>query len=471
MFDKLNEECGVFGVFSRDEHVNVVDETYMGLYALQHRGQESCGIAVNDGGVILCHKDLGLVSEAFNATILDHLNCGKIAVGHVRYSTTGTANRENAQPLVTKYVKGHIALAHNGNLTNAGELRSQLERQGVVFETTNDSEVLCHMITQKRFESSSVEEAIVKMMDVVEGAYSIVAMGEKKLIAARDPHGFRPLCMGKIGNSVVFASESCALDSIGAQFVRDVEPGEVVTVTEDGVTSTRHEAASKTSLCIFEFIYFARPDSVIDGSSVYLARQEAGKYLARQSPVEADIVCGVPDSGLDAALGYARESEIAYGTAFIKNRYIGRTFIQSSQRQREHSVKIKLNALKASVEGKRVVLIDDSIVRGTTSAKIIQMLKDSGAKEVHMRISAPPFKNPCYFGTDVDSRENLIACHMSVEEIRQKIGADSLDYLSIENMRKIAIGCGRGLCEGCFTGVYPIEVPEEDHKDQFERGR
>ena len=327
------------------------------------------------------------------------------------------------------------------------------------------------MITQKRFESSSVEEAIVKMMDVVEGAYSIVAMGEKKLIAARDPHGFRPLCMGKIGNSVVFASESCALDSIGAQFVRDVEPGEVVTVTEDGVTSTRHEAASKTSLCIFEFIYFARPDSVIDGSSVYLARQEAGKYLARQSPVEADIVCGVPDSGLDAALGYARESEIAYGTAFIKNRYIGRTFIQSSQRQREHSVKIKLNALKASVEGKRVVLIDDSIVRGTTSAKIIQMLKDSGAKEVHMRISAPPFKNPCYFGTDVDSRENLIACHMSVEEIRQKIGADSLDYLSIENMRKIAIGCGRGLCEGCFTGVYPIEVPEEVHKDQFERGR
>lgn len=468
--EKIKEECGVFGIYSNDEEIDVANETYMALYALQHRGQEACGIAVNDRGVIMSHKDNGLVPEVFNQMVLNHLKGGQLAIGHVRYSTTGTSNRENAQPLVTKYIKGTIALAHNGNLVNAGQLREELELNGAIFQTTNDSEVICYIIAKERLKSHSVEQAILNAMDRIRGAYSIVVMSPKKLIAARDPQGFRPLCMGKLNNnSIVFASETCALDALGAEFMRDIEPGEVVVVDETGVNSFKKETNGKSSLCIFEMIYFARPDSVIEGAGVHSARQEAGKYLALEYPVEADIVCGVPDSGLDAALGYSKQANIPYGTAFIKNRYIGRTFIQPSQGQRERSVRIKLNALKSSVNGKRVVLIDDSIVRGTTSAKIIQMLRDAGAKEVHMRISSPPFMHPCYFGTDIDSRENLIACKMSIEEIRESIGADSLGYLSVDNLMKIAVGASCGFCNGCFTGDYPIEVPDTISKNRFER--
>ena len=466
---KLNEECGVFGIYSNDSNLDVARETYVALYALQHRGQESCGIAVNDKGLIMSHKDIGLVHEVFNEMILNHLKGGQMAIGHVRYSTTGSSNRENAQPLVTKYVKGTIALAHNGNLVNANELRDELEQNGAIFQTTNDSEVICYIIAKERLKSDSIEEALVKAMDKLKGAYSIVIMSPKKLIAVRDPNGFRPLSIGKIGDTYMFASETCALDSLGAEFVRDVEPGEVVIINQDGLKSLKSNIKSKNSMCIFEFIYFARPDSIIAGGSVHNARKEAGKYLAIEHPVEADIVCGVPDSGLDAALGYSNQSGIPYGTALIKNRYVGRTFIQPSQGERESSVKIKLNALKASVNGKRVVLVDDSIVRGTTSAKIIQLIKDAGATEVHMRISSPPFKNPCYFGTDIDSREYLIACQMTIDEIRKSVGADSLGYLSVENLMKIPVGADCGFCAGCFTSKYPIEVPESLEKNRFER--
>jgi amidophosphoribosyltransferase len=468
VFNKINEECGVFGIYSVDEKLKVAEETYLALYALQHRGQESCGIAVNDKGVIVSYKDLGLVHEVFNSMVMKHLEGGQMAIGHTRYSTIGSASRENAQPLVSKYVKGTIALAHNGNLVNAGSLRTELENNGAIFQTTNDSEVMLYVLAKERIASHTVEEAVLRMMDIIKGAYSLVIMSPRKLIAVRDPQGFRPLCMGNINDSIVFASESCALDALGAKFIRDVEPGEVIVVDENGIQSYKKEKQN-TGLCIFEFIYFARPDSVIDGASVHLARQEAGRYLAIEHPVDADIVCGVPDSGLDAALGYSKQSGIPYGLAFIKNRYIGRTFIQSSQDERERSVKIKLNALKASIDGKRVVLIDDSIVRGTTTAKTIKLLKDAGAKEVHMRISSPPFMHPCFFGTDVDSCENLIACKMSVDKICETIGADSLGYLSLENVIKIPVGSNRNYCFGCFSGKYPIDVPEKVEKNKFER--
>jgi amidophosphoribosyltransferase len=468
MWDELHEECGVFGIYDRDG-LDAARETYLALYALQHRGQESCGIAVNDDGVIFAHKDIGLIPEVFNEVVLNHMSGGHIAVGHVRYSTTGGNSRENAQPLVLKYAKGSLALAHNGNLVNAYELRRRLEMGGAIFQTTNDSEVMAYIIARHRLLNGSIEEAVVEAMKEIRGAYSVVLTSPRKLIAARDPNGFRPLCMGRLGNSTVFASESCALDAIGAEFVRDVEPGEVVVVDENGVTSNTSMCGGKSSLCIFEFIYFARPDSIIDGASVHMSRQRAGGFLAKEYPVDADLVVGVPDSGLDAALGYARESGIPYGIGFIKNRYIGRTFIQPTQDQRNTSVRIKLNALKSSVEGKRVVMVDDSIVRGTTSARIVSLLRDAGAKEVHVRISAPPFTNPCYFGTDIDSRKKLIACRMSVDEIRRTIGADSLGYLKIEDLDRIAEGSSRHFCKGCFTGRYPIDVPDEIPKDRFER--
>ena len=467
MIRKLKEECGVFGIYSRDENIDVINETYHALYALQHRGQESCGMAVNDKGVIVHHKDAGLLPDVFNGVLMDHLRGGQMALGHVRYASLGDAGRENAQPLVTKYVKGTIALGHNGSLTNGAELREQLEYNGAIFQTTNDSEVMCYLIAKERLRSGSIEEAILRMMYRIQGAYSLVIMSPRKMIAVRDPNGFRPLCMGKIGDSVVFASESCALDTLGATFVRDIEPGEVVVVDENGERSLKYDIKQKDGLCIFEYIYFARPDSVIDGASVHAARQEAGKYLAIEHPVEADLVCGVPDSGLDAALGYSKESGIPYGTALIKNRYIGRTFIQPTQKQRENSVKIKLNPIKAAIDGKRIILVDDSIVRGTTSAKIIQLLRDNGAKEVHLRISSPPFLHPCYFGTDVDSRENLIACNLTQEQIRAQIGVDTLGYLSLENTKKIPVGCKRDFCMGCFTGEYPIEIPEQIPQSPF----
>ncbi len=468
VFDQLHEECGVFGIYG-SKSVDPARATYYALYALQHRGQESCGIAVSEDGTVLLHRDVGLVPEVFNDVVLNHLKGGDMAIGHVRYSTTGRPTRENAQPLSSKYVKGSITLAHNGNLTNAEKLRSELENNGAIFQTTNDSEIITYIIARERLRCGSIEEAVGQAMGKLEGAYSIVVMSPKKLIAARDPNGFRPLCMGRLGDSVVFASESCALDSIGATFERDIEPGEIVVVSESGVRSIKDRCEGKSSFCIFEYVYFARPDSVIEGQSVHMARLQAGRYLAQQCPVEADIVFGVPDSGLDAALGYALESGIPYGVGLIKNRYVGRTFIQPTQDMREISVRIKLNVLTAAVKGKRVVIVDDSIVRGTTTKRLVARLKEAGAAEVHMRISSPPFMNPCYFGTDIDSRSKLIACRLPMEEIRREIGAETLSYLTIENLRKIAPEANCGFCEGCFTGKYPIEVDENFTKDSFEK--
>lgn len=468
MFDKLHEECGVFGIYET-RRADVATSTYFALYALQHRGQESCGIAVNDDGVINCYKNLGLVPEVFNKDALEKLGQGTMAVGHCRYSTTGNSNAVNAQPLVVRHCKGTMALAHNGNLVNAPELRRQLELNGAIFHTTNDTEVISYLITRERLMSPSIEEAVAKAMYSIKGAYSLIIMSPKKLIAARDPNGFRPLCIGKLEDGgYVFASESCALDSVGAQFLRDMEPGEIV-VAEDGqLRSIKAHCGNKGSICVFEYVYFARPDSVIEGVSVHAARQKAGRILYREQPVDADVVIGVPDSGLDAALGYSKESGIPYGVGFIKNRYVGRTFIQPSQGQRENSVRIKLNVISETVRGKRVVLVDDSIVRGTTCARIVHLLREAGATEVHFAVSAPPFKNPCFFGTDIDSRDKLIACRLSVPEIAKEIGVDSLNYLSVEGVKSIAEGAGCGFCVGCFTGEYPIKVPDEMQKDKFE---
>lgn len=468
-FNKLHEECGVFGIYNRDG-MDVAACTYQGLFALQHRGQESCGMAINDDGVITWHKDLGLVSEVFNKDTMARMGNGDIAVGHVRYGTTGVKSRANAQPLFINHIKGSMALAHNGNLTNAAELREALELGGAIFHTTSDTEVIAYTITMERISTPSIEAAVEAAMPKLKGAYSLVIMSPQKLLAVRDPRGFRPLCIGKLGESHVFASESCALDSIGAKFIRDVEPGEIVVADKTGLRSIRtHCGSADSSLCVFEFIYFARPDSVIDGSSVHIARQRAGAFLALEHPVQADVVIGVPDSGLDAALGYARQSGIPYGVGFIKNKYIARTFIQPGQQQREAAVRIKLNPISATVRGKRVVLIDDSIVRGTTSARIVRLLRDAGASEVHMRVSAPPFINPCYFGTDIDSRENLIANNHTIPEIAQLIGVDSLGYLSTDNVTKLADYSSCGFCTGCFTGSYPVPVPGRREKLRFER--
>ena len=472
-FDKLHEECGVFGIYRADSaNKSVVAETYHALYALQHRGQESCGIVVNDDGVMKAHKDNGLVTEVFTRDALSKIHEGTMAVGHCRYGTTGMHSRSNAQPLLINHQKGAMALAHNGNLTNAAELREQLEKNGAIFHCTSDTEVIAYIITQERLKCGSIEQAVLNAMQVIKGAYSLVVMSPTKLIACRDPHGFRPLCMGRIGDDVVFASESCALDAIGATFVRDIEAGEVVVVNEEGIHSYKMPGACHDGMCIFEFIYFARPDSVIDGSSVHEARIRAGSFLALDHPVQADVVIGVPDSGLDAALGYSQESGIPYGIGFIKNKYIGRTFISPGQSSREDKVRIKLNAVASVVKGKRVVLIDDSIVRGTTSGRIVKLLRDAGATEVHMRVSAPPFLNPCYYGTDIDSREHLIACHHSIKEISDIIGTDSLGYLSVENAKKLAVhanGCECGYCTACFSGEYPTNIPTEMHKDKFDR--
>ncbi len=467
---KIKEECGVFGIYCQKSE-NVAATCYYGLFALQHRGQESCGIVVNDDGVFRSYKDEGLVNDVFGTSVIDQLGFGNIAVGHVRYGTTGCGGRLNAQPIVVNHIKGSMALAHNGNLINSGELRSELEMEGSIFHTTSDTEVISYIITKERLGAPSIEEAVNRTMHRVKGAYSLVIMSPSKLIAVRDENGFRPLCYGKTEDgSYVVASESCALDAVGATLIRDVDPGEIVVFDKNGVRSIRDhcEKVPKT-LCVFEYIYFARPDSVIDGSSVHEARVRAGSFLALEHPVQADIVIGVPDSGLDAAVGYARQSGIPYGIGFIKNKYIGRTFIAPGQKSREDKVRIKLNTISHVVKGKRVVLIDDSIVRGTTSGRIVKLLRDAGATEVHMRISSPPFLNPCYYGTDIDSREHLIACHHSVEQIAQIIGVDSLGYLNVEHVDKLASGNCRGYCTACFSGNYPTEIPSESHKNRFER--
>ena len=464
----IHEECGVFGVIS-PRPADVGRLAYYGLYALQHRGQESCGIVVNDDGVFASHKDLGLVGEVFSEEILDRFPRGTMAVGHTRYGTTGASNRSNCQPIEVNHQKGRMALAHNGNLSNAAPLRDELELSGAIFHSTSDTEIIAYIVTKERLSAPSIEDALSAAMDRLEGAYSLVLMSPQKLICARDPHGFRPLCYGKMEDGTyVAASESCALTAVGAEFVRDLEPGEILVFSKDGIVSRReHCGKAEPAPCIFEYIYFARPDSVIDGVSVHAARLRAGEILARTYPVQADVVVGVPDSGLDAALGYSRASGILYGIGLIKNKYIGRTFIAPGQDHRLDQVKIKLSVVQDSVADKRVVLVDDSIVRGTTSGRIVSLLREAGAKEIHLRISAPPFLNPCYYGTDIDSRENLIACHHTVEEIAQIVGADSLGYLPEERLGAL-IGQGR-CCDACFTGRYPTPVPTDTRKDRFER--
>ncbi len=470
--EKLREECGVFGIYDFDGN-DVASTIYYGLFALQHRGQESCGIAVSDTngpkGVVKSHKGMGLVNEVFGPDQLSALK-GDIGVGHTRYSTAGSSTRENAQPLVLNYVKGTLGLAHNGNLVNAPELRRELEYTGAIFQTTIDSEVIAYHIARERIHTHSVEEALSRAMDKIKGAYSLIVMSPRKLIGARDPYGFRPLCIGKRDNAYILASETCALDTIGATFVRDVEPGEIVTITpQKGIESDKSHCLPKDreARCIFEYIYFARPDSHFDGVGVYEARIRSGRFLAMDSPVEADLVVGVPESGNAAALGYSLESGIPYGTAFVKNGYVGRTFIKPGQSSRESSVRVKLNVLREAVNGKRVIMIDDSIVRGTTSDRIVKMLRETGAKEVHMRVSSPPFLHPCYFGTDVPAEDQLIAHDRTIEEIRQVIGADSLAYLRTERLGEM-IG-GMGHCTACFTGDYPIAPPTEDIRGSFEK--
>jgi len=449
----LHEECGVFGVY--DPAGGCAQTTYYGLYALQHRGQEACGIAVINNREQSFHKDVGLVSEVFNRDILDRLG-GTMAVGHVRYATTGAGERENAQPLTIKYVKGTLAVVHNGNLINVDELRREFEYKGAIFHTTSDSELIAYAIAQERLRCASVEEAVCRATASLKGAFSLIVMSPQKLIACRDPWGFRPLCMGRKGEAVLFASESCAIQAVGGTVERELDPGEVVVVQDGKVRSIRDNCRGGSHMCVFEYIYFARPDSVIAGQSVHQARVNAGRLLARQAPVEADLVVGVPDSGLDAARGFALESGIPNGMGFVKNRYVGRTFITPDQSSREQAVRIKLSALASEVAGKRVVMVDDSIVRGTTCRQIIGLLREAGAAEVHMRVSAPPFIAPCYFGTDIPDREKLIACHHSLEEIRDMTGADSLTYLSLENLRKLAPDARCDFCDGCFTGRYPI---------------
>lgn len=469
--DKLKEECGVFGIYDLDGN-NVSSTIYYGLFALQHRGQESCGIAVSDTkgpkGVVKSYKGMGLVNEVFTEESFANMQ-GDIGVGHVRYSTAGASTRENAQPLVLNYIKGTLALAHNGNLINANELREELAYGGAIFQTTIDSEVIAYHIARERVTSATAEEAVAKAMKKIKGAYSLVVMSPRKLMGARDPYGFKPLCIGKRDNAYILASETCALDTIGAEFVRDVEPGEIVTITRDGIASDKSLCLPKeqTARCIFEYIYFARPDSKIDGVGVYQSRIMAGRFLAMDSPVEADLVVGVPESGNLAALGYSLQSGIPYGTAFVKNGYVGRTFIKPKQSSRESSVRVKLNVMKEAVEGKRVIMIDDSIVRGTTSDRIVSMLKEAGAKEVHMRVSSPPFLWPCYFGTDVPAREQLIAYNRTVEEIRGIIGADTLAYLRVERLDEL-VG-GLPICRGCFTGTYPMEPPTEDIRGEYSK--
>ncbi len=462
----IHEECGVFGVIS-DKKINAANLCYYGLYALQHRGQESCGIVVNDDGIFSSHKDVGLVNEVISKDVLENFPAGQIAVAHTRYGTTGGNNRINSQPLEVNHQKGHMAIAHNGNLSNAAELRAKLELSGAIFHTSTDTETIAYIVTKERLQSASIEEALSRAMNLIEGAYSLVLMSPQKLICCRDPFGFRPLCFGKTDDGTyVVASESCAIKAVGATFIRNVEPGEIIIFNgKDIISRKEHCRKEKKHICIFEYIYFARPDSVIDNISVHASRLNAGKILAQTYPVDADIVIGVPDSGLDAALGYSQESGIPYEIGLIKNKYIGRTFIAPDNRNAQ--VKIKLSAIEEVVKGKRIVLIDDSIVRGTTSACLVQLLRDAGAKEIHMRISSPPFLFPCYYGTDIDSKENLIADKHNVTEIAKMIHVDSLGYLPVEKLCELVKT--DEYCCACFDGNYPTKVSKDYRKNKFEQ--
>ncbi len=468
----IHEECGVFGITGR-RNDSVARDVYHGLYALQHRGQESCGIVVNDDGVFATHKDLGLVGDVFPEEVLSSLPGGAMAIGHVRYGTTGGNTSSNIQPMVVSHQKGNLALAHNGNLTNALELRDRLELSGAIFHSTSDTETICYMITRERLKTGTIEQAVLRAVRSLEGAFSLVMMSSTKLLAVRDPKGFRPLCYGKREDgSYVVASESCALNAVGAELIRDLEPGEMLVFSmerpgEEPVSFRDNCEKKVLSPCIFEYIYFARPDSVIDGTSVHETRVRAGKILAREYPVDADVVVGVPDSGLDAAVGYAAESGIPYEIGLVKNKYVGRSFIAPSQGQRTDTVRIKLSPVGSVLKGKRVVLIDDSIVRGTTSRRIINLLREAGAEQIHLRISSPPFRHPCFYGVDIDSEDNLIANHHTPEEIAQIIGADSIGFLPLESLKEMS-GCS-AFCSACFNGEYPTEVPTDTRKDRFER--
>ncbi len=458
---KIKEECGVYGIISK-ESSRLANSVYYGLFALQHRGQDSCGITVNDDGIFSTYKDSGIVNDIFTPDILNSLGEGTMALGHVRYGDNKSKDRSNALPIVIDHSKGRMAISYNGSLVNRHELHRELEAEGSIFHTKSDAELISHILTKERLTSSSIEEAVTKGMLKLQGAYSILIMSPSKMIAVRDPHGFRPLSFGICDDGTyVIASETCALDSAGAKIVRDVEPGEIIIFDINGITSIdTHCNKVPKKLCIFEYLYFARPDSVVDGISVHKARANAGAQLYIQNPIEADIVIGVPDSGLDAAIGYARQSGIPYGIGFIKNKYIGRTFIAPGQSTREDKVKIKLNVLAETVRDKRVVLVDDSIVRGTTSLKIVTLLRNAGATEVHLCSSAPMFINTCPYGTDIDSKENLIAFKHSLEEMKKMIGVDSLTFLSNENLPKIIESDdAQGYCSACFDGNYPTKLP------------
>lgn len=462
---------GIFAIIGK-EKTNVASSVYYGLYALQHRGQESAGIVVNDDGIFRTHKDSGLVNDVFVGDKLGKLGEGNMALGHVRYGTLGTKDRVNAEPIVVNHIKGRLAIATTGTLVNSAELKRELELQGLIFHTTSDAEIISCIITKERITSSSIEEAINRAMERLKGGYTFVVMSPQKLVVARDENGLHPICYGKRENGeYVIASETCALDSVGAVFVRELDPGEILVFSKDGIKSIRDHCDKKPErMCVFEYVYTARPDSAICGCSVHEARKRAGAFLAKAHPVEADVVVGVPDSGLDAALGYAEESGIPYGIGLIKNKYIGRTFIAPGQNVREDKVKIKLNPVSATVKGKRVVLVDDSIVRGTTCARIVKLLRNAGAKEVHLRSSAPAFLNPCYYGTDVDSKESLIACNHTIEEMTKIFDVDTLGYLPLEDVSKLGVsGTCKGYCTACFDGNYPTETPEKyvnkfDHK-------
>ncbi len=462
--DKPHEECGVFGVYSHE--LDVSELTYFGLYALQHRGQESAGIAITDGAWMDVNRGMGLVKEVFRHQV-PHMENQYIAIGHVRYSTTGSSMLANTQPLMVNYSGGKIALAHNGNLTNAGEIRKDLEEKGTIFQTTIDSEVFVNLIARSR--KVTVEEKIMESLRKIQGAYCLTVMTEDKLIGARDPQGFRPLCLGRLEDGgYVLSSESCGLDVVGAEFVRDIQPGEMVVIDDTGVQSYRFDEA-KPSMCVFEYIYFARPDSVVDGQSVHASRFEMGRVLARESGLTGDVVISVPDSGNTAATGFAYESGIPYVEGLIKNRYIGRTFIQPSQKQRDTAVKLKLNPIRSVVNGKKVIIIDDSIVRGTTSGKIVKMLRNAGAKEVHMVISSPPIEYPCYYGIDTSVRKELIAATKTVDEICEFIGADSLHFLSLEGLKQCMTTLDPNhMCYACFNGGYPVEK-KMDHPAEVDK--
>lgn len=467
---KIKEECGVFGVFSKNS-IEIAPLAYYGLSALQHRGQESCGIAINEDKNIKHYKDIGLVHEVFTPQVLSQLGQGHSCIAHVRYCTTGGNNRQNAQPILVNHIKGSLAVAHNGNLVNSYELREELELQGSIFHTTSDTEVIAHIITKQRLCSQSIEEAVEKSIPFLKGAYSLLLMSPSKMIALRDPHGFRPLCYGQMQDGTyIIASESTALDAIGATLIREIEPGEIVVFAHEGIKSiTTYCNQVPPKICSFEYIYFARADSIFDGTSIHQARMRAGEFLAKSHPVEADLVIGVPDSGIDAAIGYAKESKIPYGMGFVKNRYIARTFISPTQEERIEKLKLKLNPILSNIQNKRIVLIDDSIVRGNTTLRLVKLLREAGVKEIHMRVSAPPFKHPCFYGTDIDSQDNLIACKHPISQIKSYLGLDSLGYLSMEGLEYMLQG-SKGFCHACFSGNYPTPIPSNAQKNKFEQG-